>query len=295
MYIRYEYPESIEAVKQAIADLATAGLTGKDILNSGFEFEFKIIEARGAYICGEETALLSSIEGQRPEVRVRPPYPVNYGLFGKPTVVNNVETLANLHFILKNGGEAFAKIGTSRSSGTKLLSLDSAFNRPGIYEVDMGTPLITVIEELGGGFRRAIKALHIGGPLGGLVPVSKANFLTVDFESFAQNGFLLGHASIVSVPEEYPMVAYLEHLFAFTAHESCGKCFPCRIGSVRGKELLQKAQTEGYKIDNELFTDLLETMKKGSLCALGGGIPLPMMNALSYFGEELGEYFKQKI
>jgi len=295
MYIRFEYPESIEAVKQAIASLAAAGLTGKNILGSGFEFEFKIIEARGAYICGEETALLSSIEGQRPEVRVRPPYPVNYGLFGKPTIVNNVETLANLHFILKNGGETFAKIGTQRSSGTKLLSLDSAFNRPGIYEVDMGTPLITVIEELGGGFRRPVKALHIGGPLGGLVPVSKSNLLTVDFESFAQNGFLLGHASIVSVPEEYPMVAYLEHLFAFTAHESCGKCFPCRIGSVRGKELLQKAQTEGYKIDNELFTDLLDTMKKGSLCALGGGIPLPMLNALSYFGDELGEYFKQKI
>jgi NADH-quinone oxidoreductase subunit F len=295
MYIRYEYPESIETIKNAIAELAAAGLTGRGILGSGFDFEFKLIEARGAYICGEETALLSSIEGQRPEVRVRPPYPVNYGLFGKPTVVNNVETLANLHFILKNGGEAFLKIGTSKSSGTKLLSLDSAFNRPGIYEVDMGTPLVTVIEVLGGGFRRPVKALHIGGPLGGLVPVNKTNFLTVDFESFAQNGFLLGHASIVSVPEEYPMVAYLEHLFAFTAHESCGKCFPCRIGSVRGKELLQKAQTDGYRIDNELFTDLLDTMKKGSLCALGGGIPLPMQNALAYFGEELSGYFKERI
>ncbi len=292
MYIRFEYPESIETTKQAIADLAAAGLTGKDILGSGFEFDFKIIEARGAYICGEETALLASIEGQRPEVRVRPPYPVEYGLFGKPTIVNNVETLASLHFIVKNGGEAFAKIGTERSTGTKLVSLDSAFNRPGIYEVDMGTPLATVVDELGGGFRRPTKALHIGGPLGGLVPMSKLFDLTVDFESFAQNGFLLGHASIVSVPEDYPMVAYLEHLFAFTAHESCGKCFPCRIGSVRGKELLQKAQTSDYKIDNELFSDLLDTMKKGSLCALGGGIPLPVMNAMKYFGEELGRYFK---
>ncbi len=292
MYIRFEYPESIETVKQAIADLAAAGLTGKDILGSGFEFEFKIIEARGAYICGEETALLSSIEGQRPEVRVRPPYPVNYGLFGKPTVVNNVETLANLHFIVKNGGEAFAKIGTERSTGTKLVSLDSAFNRPGIYEVDMGTPLATVVDELGGGFCRPTKALHIGGPLGGLVPNSKIFDLTVDFESFAQNGFLLGHGSVVSVPEDYPMVAYLEHLFAFTAHESCGKCFPCRIGSVRGKELLQKAQSSDYKIDIELFNDLLDTLKKGSLCALGGGIPLPVMNAMKYFEGELGRYFK---
>ena len=291
VYIRYEYPESIEVIKKAVADLQNAGLTGDNILGSGFGFAFKIIEARGAYICGEETALLASIEGQRPEVRVRPPYPVNYGLFGQPTVVNNVETLANLPYILKNGGAAFAGIGTTKSTGTKLLSLDSAFNRPGIYEVDMGTPLATVVKESGGGFRRPVKALHIGGPLGGLVPVAKIDRLTVDFESFAQHGFLLGHASIVSVPEEFPMIAYLEHLFAFTAHESCGKCFPCRIGSVRGKELLQKAQREDYKIDRELFTDLLSTLKTGSLCALGGGIPLPVYNALEYFDEELAGYF----
>ena len=196
---------------------------------------------------------------------------------------------------MRNGGEAFSKIGTAKSSGTKLISLDSAFRRPGIYEVDMGTPLATVVEELGGGFKRPVKALHIGGPLGGLVPVAKMFDLTVDFESFAQNSFLLGHASIVSLPEEYPMVAYLEHLFAFTAHESCGKCFPCRIGSVRGKELLQKAQTSDYKIDNELFTDLLDTMKKGSLCALGGGIPLPVLNAMAHFGGELSGYFKEKV
>ncbi len=291
VYIRYEYPESIEINKTAIDSLREAGLIGENILGSDFSFEFKIIEARGAYICGEETALLASIEGQRPEVRVRPPYPVNYGLFGKPTVVNNVETLASLPFILKNGGAAFAKIGTEKSTGTKLLSLDSAFNRPGIYEVDMGTPLSTVVKEMGGGFRRKVKALHIGGPLGGLVPTKKIKDLTVDFESFSKNGFLLGHASIVSVPEEFPMVAYLEHLFAFTAHESCGKCFPCRIGSVRGKELLQKAQSEDFKIDHELFSDLLSTLKTGSLCALGGGMPLPVYNALEYFDQELRPYF----
>ncbi len=291
IYIRYEYPESIEVMKQAIENLRTAGFLGEGILGSHFSYEFKIIEARGAYICGEETALLSSIEGQRPEVRVRPPYPVNYGLFGQPTVVNNVETLASLPYILENGGAAYASIGTEKSSGTKLLSLDSAFHRPGIYEVDMGTPLSTVVNELGGGFRRAVKALHIGGPLGGLVPVHRIPDLTVDFESFAKNGFLLGHASMVSVPEEFPMVAYLEHLFAFTAHESCGKCFPCRIGSVRGKELLQKAQAEDYRIDRELFNDLLVTLKTGSLCALGGGIPLPVFNAMEYFREELAPYF----
>ena len=293
VYIRFEYPESIEINKKAVENLREAGLLGDNILGTGFNYEFKIIEARGAYICGEETALLASIEGQRPEVRVRPPYPVHYGLFGKPTAVNNVETLASLPFILKNGGAAYAKIGTEKSSGTKLLSLDSAFNKPGIYEVDMGTPLSVVVDELGGGFRRPIKALHIGGPLGGLIPKSKIFDLTVDFESFKNNNFLLGHASIVSVPEEFPMVAYLEHLFAFTAHESCGKCFPCRIGSVRGKELLQKAQKEDYKIDEELFTDLLDTLTTGSLCALGGGMPLPVYNAMEYFKDELSQYFKK--
>lgn len=291
IYIRAEYPESVTIIQEAIQALTEAGLNGDNLLGSDFSFHFKLIKAQGAYICGEETALLQSIEGKRPEVRVRPPYPAQEGLFGKPTVVNNVETLANLYFILTQGGEAFAKIGTQRSTGTKLLSLDSSFHRPGLYEVDMGTPLTKVVETLGGGFRRPVKALHIGGPLGGLVPVHKISELTLDFESFAQQGFLLGHASVIGIPQEYPMVQYLEHLFAFTAHESCGKCFPCRIGSVRGKEMLQKAQNESYKIDKELFNDLVETLAKGSLCALGGGIPLPVRNALTYFQEELSPYF----
>lgn len=137
-----------------------------------------------------------------------------------------------------------------------------------------------------------MKALHIGGPLGGIVPISKIDGLTIDFESFAENGFLLGHASIISIPEDFPMVKYLEHLFAFTAHESCGKCFPCRLGSQRGKELLQNAQTEDYKIDRRLFDDLLETLESGSLCALGGGLPLGVKNALKYFDNELKAFFE---
>ncbi len=292
IYIRAEYPESIAIIQDAIERLTEYGLNGHHILGSNFNFHFKLIKAQGAYICGEETALLQSIEGKRPEVRVRPPYPAQEGLFGKPTVVNNVETLANLYYILVNGGAAFAKIGTQRSTGTKLLSLDSSFKRPGLYEVDMGTPLAKVVETLGGGFRKPIKALHIGGPLGGLVPMHKIPDLTVDFESFAENGFLLGHASIIGIPRDYPMVKYLEHLFEFTAHESCGKCFPCRIGSVRGQELLHKAQHESYKINTELFNDLVETLAKGSLCALGGGIPLPIRNAMTYFKEELNPYFE---
>jgi NADH-quinone oxidoreductase subunit F len=273
--------------------LRSEKLIGENINGSSFSFDFKIIKAQGAYICGEETALLSSIEGQRPEVRTRPPYPTQQGLFNKPTVVNNVETLANLPFIFKNGGKAYASIGTVKSTGTKLVSLDGFFNRPGIYEVDMGTPLKVVIEELGGGFRKPVKAMHIGGPLGGLVPVTKIESLTVDFDSFAREGFLLGHASVVCIPDDYPLIAYLEHLFRFTAHESCGKCFPCRLGSTRGYEMIDKARTSDYKMDKTLMNDLLETLETGSLCALGGGLPLPVKNALKYFETELAPYFNK--
>ncbi|MEL6809910.1 MAG: NADH-ubiquinone oxidoreductase-F iron-sulfur binding region domain-containing protein [Bacteroidota bacterium] len=291
LYIRAEYPESVEIVQDAIDALRKEGLIGKNICDSGFDFEFKIIQAQGSYICGEETALINSIEGQRPEVRVRPPYPAQKGLFNKPTVVNNVETLAALHFIISQGGKAWKDIGTERSSGTKLLSLDGFFHHPGLYEVEMGTSLSKVIHELGGGFKTPVKALQIGGPLGGLVPVSKIDDLTIDFESFSKEGFLLGHASIICVPEEFPILKFIEHLFDFAAYESCGKCFPCRLGTKRGQELSTKALTSDYKIDRKLFNDLLTTLEEGSLCAHGGGIPLPVRNALQYFDDELKAYF----
>jgi NADH-quinone oxidoreductase subunit F len=292
VYIRGEYPEAIAITQAAIDDIRALGYIGDNILSSGFSYNFKVIKAQGAYICGEETALLSSIEGQRPEVRVRPPYPTQHGLFNKPTVVNNVETLACIPWVIENGGAAFAAIGKGRSTGTKLVSLDSFFNRPGIYEVDMGTPLRVVTDELGGGFRSGVKAMHIGGPLGGLVPIDKIDSLSVDFESFSQNGFLLGHASVVCLPDNYPVISYIEHLFQFTAHESCGKCFPCRLGSTRGYEMVGKALNSDYKMDRTLFTDLITTMEIGSLCALGGGLPLPIRNALQYFDDELKQYFE---
>jgi NADH-quinone oxidoreductase subunit F len=258
LYIRAEYPESQQIMQNAINELLAENLLGQNIMGSDFHFNFKLIRAMGAYICGEETALLSSIEGQRPEVRIRPPYPTQQGLFNKPTVVNNVETLACIPYIIKNSGKHFSGIGNRESTGTKLVSLDGFFNTPGIYEVDMGTPLSVVVNDLGGGFKEKIKALHIGGPLGGLVPVEKINDLTIDFESFAGKGFLLGHASVVCVPQNFPMIQYLAHLFQFTAHESCGKCFPCRIGSTRGYEILKKAQETNYKIDRDLFKDLVD-------------------------------------
>jgi len=292
VYIRAEYPDSATIIEREIELLRAAGLIGKDIDGTGFDFDFKVIRAQGSYICGEETALINSIEGQRPEVRVRPPYPAEQGLFNKPTIVNNVETLASLHYIIEQGGAAWKAIGTDRSSGTKLVCLDSFFNKPGIYEVEMGTPMSTVINEMGGGFKLPVKAMQIGGPLGGLVPVSKINDLNLDFESFAENGFLMGHASVICIPESMPMIDFLEHLFDFAAYESCGKCFPCRLGTKRGHELLRKANTSDYKISKKLFKDLLSTLEEGSLCAHGGGIPLPVKNAMEYFEEEMKGYFE---
>lgn len=291
LYIRAEYPESVEIVQNAINELKANNLLGENINGSGFNFDFKIIKAQGAYICGEETALINSIEGQRPEVRTRPPYPTQQGLFNKPTIVNNVETLAAVYGIIKNGGASYAKFGTEKSKGTKLVCLDSFFKQPGIYEVEMGTSLSTVVYELGGGFKEPVKAMQIGGPLGGIVPVSKIDSLSLDFESFAQQGFLLGHASVVCIPEKYPMMNYIEHLFDFASYESCGKCFPCRLGTKRGQEMAEKALDGEYKISRKLFQDLLVTLQQGSLCAHGGGIPLPIQNALTYFDDELKPYF----
>ncbi|MDA0347655.1 MAG: NAD(P)H-dependent oxidoreductase subunit E [Verrucomicrobia bacterium] len=295
LYIRAEYPESFPIIESAIEDFRSSGLLGQDINGSGFNFDFKIVPGQGSYICGEETALISSIEGQRPEVRVRPPFPAQKGLFNKPTIVNNVETLAVVPYVIKNGGAAYAALGTEKSNGTKLVSLDSYFNRPGIYEVEMGTPLSTVVNELGGGFKEPVKALHIGGPLGGMVPASKIDELTIDFESFASGGFLLGHASVVCIPETFPIMTYLVELMDFAAVESCGKCFPCRLGTKRAHEMLESANTSSYRIDTELFDDLLHTLTQGSLCAHGGGIPLPVRNALQYFEEELEPYFTKEV
>ena len=286
MYIRGEYPESIDITNESLAKLRELGLLGENILGSGFDFDMNVVEGQGAYICGEETALIASIEGRRAEVDVRPPFPVVEGLYKKPTVVNNVESLAAVAAIFKHGSESYKAIGNGRSLGTKLISLDGYFNNPGLYEVDLGTPLEFIIDEIGGGFNSEIKAIQIGGPLGGIVPVDTLKSLTLDFEVFAEAGFLLGHASFVCIPKSFSAVEYAKHLFAFTAHESCGKCFPCRLGSTRGKEMLGLAIDDNQKFSEELIHDLLETMEAGSLCALGGGLPLPIKNLLEHCADE---------
>jgi NADH-quinone oxidoreductase subunit F len=286
LYIRGEYPESITITNDSLEKLRELNLLGDNILGTGFDFDMNVVEGQGAYICGEETALIASIEGRRAEVDVRPPFPVVEGLYKKPTVVNNVESLAAVAAIFKLGSESYKNIGNGRSLGTKLVSLDGYFNNPGLYEVDLGTPVSYIIDEIGGGFNDDIKAIQVGGPLGGIVPVNILKTLTLDFEDFSEKGFLLGHASFVCIPKSFSAVEYAKHLFAFTAHESCGKCFPCRLGSTRGKEMLESALEEDIKFSEELIHDLLQTMEVGSLCALGGGLPLAIKNLLEHCYDE---------
>lgn len=289
LYIRDEYPQAIRTTEAAIAEFEALGL----LKGMAFKFSFKIIRGAGAYICGEETALLRSIEGQRPLVSVRPPFPTQSGLFGCPTILNNVETFAPINFILSEGAQQYFALGNGKSTGSKLVSLDSSFAKAGIYEVAMGMPMLDLFA-MAGGFSKPLKALHIGGPLGGVVPISALEKLTLDFESFAENGFLLGHASVIGLPEPLSMIDYIEHLFEFTAAESCGKCYPCKLGSVRGQEMVQDAIDGKQLLNRELLDDLLETMQLGSLCALGGGVPLPIQNILQYFADELKPFVATK-
>ncbi len=290
IYIRGEYPESVQIIKQTIKSLNECDLLGDNILGTKCKLVLQVVVGQGAYICGEETALIASIEGRRAEVDVRPPFPTAEGLYKKPTVVNNVETLVAASAIFISGGASYHPIGNGKSTGTKLICLDGLFNNPGLYEIDMSTPLNTILDDIGGGFATDIKAIQIGGPLGGIVPINILRQLTLDYERFADAGFLLGHASFVCIPENFSSLQYARHLFEFVAGESCGKCFPCRIGSVRGAEMLVN---KSY--DPELLNDLLETLELGSLCALGGGLPLAIKNLLEYFPDEFCSVKKNNI
>ena len=293
LYIRGEYPKSIEIINGAINELKKVNLLGKNILGTNFSCDMTICIGQGAYICGEESALIASIEGRRAEVDVRPPFPVVEGLYKKPTVVNNVETLAAIPCILKFGAKAFSSVGNTKSAGTKLVCLDSLFKKPGVYEIDMGTPMKKIIYEIGEGFVQPVKALQVGGPLGGVIPIKEVEKLNLDFQEFTKAGFMLGHGSVVSIPETFSMVKYIHHLFKFSSDESCGKCFPGRLGSYRGKEMFDQALNKSNKIPMKLLNELLVTMKKGCLCALCGAIPVPISNILKYFTHEFKDDIKQ--
>jgi NADH:ubiquinone oxidoreductase subunit F (NADH-binding)/NADH:ubiquinone oxidoreductase subunit E len=292
IYIRSEYPRSAPTMRRAVEAARAAGLLGENVLGSTFSFDVEVVEGAGSYVCGEETALLRSLEGLRGMVTARPPYPADKGLFGRPTVVNNVETLANLGWIVRHGGSAYAALGVGKSRGTKAVSLNERFERPGVYEVPLGTTLRHILVDIGGGLKggRPIKAIQIGGPLGGILPGTMLD-VPLGFEELEAVGALLGHGGIVAWDNGVDARDIAIHLFDFCDAESCGKCFPCRIGGRRGLEIARRLKESRDKdavlADISLLRELLETLKLGSLCAHGGAIPDPIRSLLNHFPSEM--------
>lgn len=292
VYIRSEYPRSAPVMRKAVADARAAGLLGKSVLGSSFSFDVEIVEGAGSYVCGEETALLRSLEGLRGMVTARPPYPADKGLFERPTVVNNVETLVNLGWIVRHGGAEYAKLGIGKSRGTKAVSINERFVRPGVYEVPLGTSLRQVLIEIGGGLKggRPIKAIQIGGPLGGVIPGDLLD-VPLGFEELDAVGALLGHGGIVAWDDSVDARDIAIHLFDFCDAESCGKCFPCRIGGRRGLEIARRLKERRPKAEVDadigLLDELCETLKLGSLCAHGGAIPDPIRSLVKHFRAEM--------
>ncbi|HEY8665709.1 MAG TPA: NADH-ubiquinone oxidoreductase-F iron-sulfur binding region domain-containing protein [Tepidisphaeraceae bacterium] len=285
IYIRAEYPRAAERMRQAIAAAGEAGFLGDDILGSSFSFHVEIRRGAGAYVCGEETALLESLEGRRGMVRPKPPFPATHGLFGKPTVVNNVTTLATIPAILQRGGGWYAAMGTEKSRGTIALQLAGALRTPGLVEVPFGITLRKIIEDFGGGALpgHAIAAVQVGGPLGDLFAPDQLD-LPVDFDAFATIGGMLGHGGIVVYDDRTDGLELAERLMTFLAHESCGKCAPCRLGSRHGAEILHDIRAGRGEIgDAGRIADIAVAMRSASLCALGGMAATPIRAAMRLF------------
>jgi NADH-quinone oxidoreductase subunit F len=288
VYVRAEYPLAVEHLALAIRTAEEYGLLGDNILGSGFDFHLKIKEGAGAFVCGEETALLASIEGKRGMPRPRPPFPAVSGLWGKPTNINNVETFANVRSIILKGSEAYASIGTKASRGTKIFSLTGKINNTGLVEVPMGTKLRDVIYRIGGGIPkgRRFKAAQMGGPSGGCLP-SKYLDLPIDYESLTQVGSMMGSGGMIVMDEKTCMVDIARFFLSFTQDESCGKCVPCRIGTTRMLEILTRiTKGEGKEKDIDFLLELGATIKRASLCGLGQSAPNPVLSTISHFREE---------
>ena len=287
VYIRSEYPHAIRAMQRAVETARLHGLLGR-LLNSDHQFDMEVRVGAGAYVCGEETSLLESLEGKRGEVRAKPPLPALEGLFGKPTIINNVLTLAAVPYVLAEGAKAYADYGMGRSRGTMPIQLAGNIKNGGLFETAFGVTLRELVEEIGGGTAsgRPVRAVQVGGPLGAYFPPSMFD-IPFDYEAFGEAGGLIGHAGVVVFDDSVDMAKMARFAMHFCAAESCGKCTPCRIGSTRGMEVLDDIMA-GDRVDAniELLTDLCETMKFGSLCALGGFTPYPVMSALSHFPED---------
>ena len=290
LYIRSEYPHAIARTEAALATARAAGWLGADCAGSGRAFEIELRVGAGAYVCGEETALIESIEGERGEVRAKPPLPAHKGLFGAPTAVNNLVTLASVPFILAEGPEAYAAIGFGRSRGTMPIQLAGNIRHGGLYEVAFGVTLGDLVETIGGGTLsgRPVKAVQVGGPLGAYFPPSLFD-TPFDYEAFAARDGLIGHGGLVVFDDTVEMAAMARFAMEFCALESCGKCTPCRIGSTRGVELID-AMIAGREVAKNaaLVEDLCDIMKFGSLCALGGFTPYPVMSALRHYPADFG-------
>ena len=288
IYVRSEYPHAIRSLNAAIGIARAAGLLGPSVMNSGDAFELEVRVGAGAYVCGEETALLESLEGKRGMVRAKPPIPALQGLFGKPTVVNNLLSFAAIPFILENGGQAYAAYGMGRSRGTMPVQLAGNVKHGGLFETAFGITLGELVEVVGGGTAsgRPVRAVQAGGPLGAYFPPGLFNTL-YDYEEFTAAGGLIGHGGLVLFDDTVDMARMARFAMEFCAHESCGKCTPCRIGSTRGAEVIDKIMA-GVEVEKNLalVQDLCETMKFGSLCALGGFTPYPVLSAIRHFPED---------
>ncbi len=291
LYIREEYPESIATMETAIKALKKEGLIGEGILN--FDLDIHVLKAKGAFMCYEDTTLISNLEGRLPEQEPSAEMIEEHGLLGLPTLISRVETLACLEYILVKGGHAFATLGLSDFTGTKLVALDSTFNRSGVYEVPYGTSLQVVVEKMGKGFSKPMKALHVGGPTGGLIPLDKIEFLTLDPVAFERAGFKLGPACMIGIPADFPMIDYMEHLLSFFAQESEDIREVAREKAAIGAAWLQRSKKEGVKIEKTLFEELLDLLVQECQCRPAKEIVLPIRNALAYFEEELEAYFSK--
>jgi formate dehydrogenase iron-sulfur subunit len=288
IYLRSEYPAAADTLRQAIRSAYDAGWLGPDVLGSGLSFDLHLRMGAGAYICGEETSMLESLEGKRGVIRAKPPIPALVGLFGQPTVVNNVLTLATVPMVLADGGEAYAGLGVERSRGTQVFQLGGNIAHGGIVETAFGITLGDLVQRYGGGTAsgRPLRAVQVGGPLGAYLPVEQLD-LPMDYEAFAAAGAMVGHGGIVAFDDTVDMARQARFAMEFCAEESCGKCTPCRIGSVRGVEVIDRIIADEDRAANlVVLEDLCEVMVDGSLCAMGGLTPMPVRSALRHFAED---------
>lgn len=296
IYVRAEYPLAIKRLNIAIEQAKERGLLGKNILGTNFNFEIRIKAGAGAFVCGEETALIASLEGERGMPRLKPPFPAQRGYWAKPTNINNVETFANVPWIIAKGGAAFAKLGTGKSTGTKVFALTGKIKKGGLVEVPMGMPIKDIIYDIGGGILndKEFKAVQMGGPSGGCIPAALKD-TTVDYESVAKVGAIMGSGGMVVMDNTTCMVEMAKFFLDFTRKESCGKCIHCRLGTKRMLEILERITNgEGREGDIETLEDLAIQVKDGSLCGLGQTAPNPVLSTIRYFRDEYESHIRDK-